>query len=331
MAAPTISGYVPINGEAGITQVVISGTNLDSVYSVRFVGFVVGSSVEANFTYDAISTDITCTAPLQGAVTGLITVVNADGEASTAGVFTFDVTTPGVFNFITAGETGLFLLTTEIDKGSFLFTTAPESGLLLITTESGAGTFIFRTTGEQGLFLITTVPVVNEFTADLKLTFDPLTSIAVIEDVTTWGVPPKPIRPTLLLLDIQNAGTGKIIKTTPNAIPESVIDWTTEKLEDGIYVINLKDGLNQILRTVLFPVTNFSSGVQGDMEIYICEQMKCNKHDYSDVEYWTMRALNEAIYEASEVLLANQALTIFNEAQAFADECALRHKKIDDC
>ncbi len=59
--------------------------------------------------------------------------------------------------------------------------------------------------------------------------------------------------------------------------------------------------------------------------------MKCNKHDYSDVEYWTMRALNEAIYEASEVLLANQALTIFNEAQAFADECALKHKKIDDC
>lgn len=88
IVAPTITSFSPGSGCAG-TSVIITGTNLDSVTSVKFNG------TSASFTING-PTQITATAPV-GVTAGTISVTNPAGTATSSASFT--VTSTAISSF----------------------------------------------------------------------------------------------------------------------------------------------------------------------------------------------------------------------------------------
>ncbi len=323
MAAPTISSLSVTSGKPGEQVVVITGTNLESVYSVQFGGGVEVESFESN----RAGTEITTVAPYGGA-DGVITVVNVDGEVSSASSFTYTLVATGSFAITTQADKGIIRITTKAADGFFYVRTQAKGGVIRVTTTSGDGVIRVKTVPKGGVIRVTTRDPDIVYTADLQITFEPSTGVITITDVTTWGSNGKPARPTQLLLTMVEIINTSVVVLTPDDVPENVANWTAQNIQDGVYRIILRDQANNILRAVLYPLNTLGSGVQNDMEVNIAENMLCNKFDYSEEEYNHLKAMNEALAEAASVDLAVHSVAIFKEAQFFAGKCNLKHKKL---
>ncbi|MBK0403323.1 IPT/TIG domain-containing protein [Adhaeribacter sp. BT258] len=89
LSAPTISGFTPASGPAG-TNVVITGTNLNTTTGVNFNGTLAGFTVNS-------ATQLTATVPAT-ATTGFVTVISGGGSNSSADPFTVIPTTLAAFD-----------------------------------------------------------------------------------------------------------------------------------------------------------------------------------------------------------------------------------------
>lgn len=317
MAAPTVTDITPTTGKAG-EQLVITGTNLDIVYKVVFNGDAEAEIIEQS------STEITVEIPY-GGEDGVIVVTNVDGEVSSAS-FTYEMVADGDWNISTEGSGGDWNITTEASDGVWNLTTEGEDGDWGITTEAGDGGWNIETEGENGDWGITTVAQNIIYTGDLEILYEPSTGILTIEDITTWGSGGKPARPTQLLLSMFGTINGSVLSLTPDDEPENVTTWTLNQIPDGVYRITLRDQAGNILRSLLYSVNDLGNKVQNEMSVFIADQIKCNKTEYSMDEYEHLRAMNQALSEACVVDYLVEAQVIFKESQHIAKQCNLKHQ-----
>ncbi|MGH2807429.1 MAG: beta strand repeat-containing protein [Actinomycetota bacterium] len=168
---PTISSFSPTSGAPG-TSVQINGTNLTNVSAVRFNG------VNATFTVNN-SGRITATVPA-GATTGRITVVTANGTATSATDFTVTPGAPTISsltpsngavgsNVIITGTGFNGTITVRFDGVAAPFTvnsptqitatvpTGATTGRVTVTTSNGTAT-------SPADFTVTRTPTVSSFT-----------------------------------------------------------------------------------------------------------------------------------------------------------------------
>ena len=104
-ATPTISSFTPASGPAG-TSISVTGTNLTGTTSISIGGVAATTFAVVN------ATNATATVP-SGAVTGKVTIVTPQGNATSASNFTVTVAAPTITSFSpTSGQAGTSVVLT---------------------------------------------------------------------------------------------------------------------------------------------------------------------------------------------------------------------------
>ncbi len=234
VAAPSISGFTPANGQVG-TSVTITGSNFTGASAVTFNGTSAGYTVDS-------SSQITATVP-SGATTGPIAVTTSGGTATSASSFTVDVSPPAaptISGFTpTSGPVGTSVTITgsnftgatsvtfngtsagfAVNSASQITATVPSgatSGPIAVTTGAGTAT-------SAGSFTVT-VPAAPPTITSFSPTSGPAGTVVTINGTNFTGATSVLFKNKSASFTVVNA--TQITATVPNGAKSGQIAVTT--------------------------------------------------------------------------------------------------------